>query len=244
MPSSTTPPSTPTPPHPTPEGHPRTLAVNTLAPYLLTGLVERPDRLIYLTSDMHLRGDDSRETSTGPPADGTGRRGVLSDSKLFVTTPSPSPSPAAGPGVLSNAVDPGWVPTRMGRPGAPDDPWSRDTKPRCGSRSATTPKHTAAARSGTTGARPERRQPRRTPTSRTGSSTDLRRNDRARAAQHERPHVVKPAGTPWRSQQVRALGSRQGGEQLCLRLVRHAGQSLGRVPPRAAGRRSTFRPAP
>jgi NAD(P)-dependent dehydrogenase (short-subunit alcohol dehydrogenase family) len=24
-------------------------------------------------------------------------------------------------GVLSNAVDPGWVPTRMGGPGAPDD---------------------------------------------------------------------------------------------------------------------------
>lgn len=25
------------------------------------------------------------------------------------------------PGVLSNAVDPGWVPTKMGGPGAPDD---------------------------------------------------------------------------------------------------------------------------
>ena len=45
--------------HPGPEGHPRTLAVNTLAPYLLTGLIERPDRLIYLTSGMHRSGDDS-----------------------------------------------------------------------------------------------------------------------------------------------------------------------------------------
>ena len=44
---------------PTPEGHPRTLAVNVLAPYLLTALVERPDRLIYLTSGMHLAGDAS-----------------------------------------------------------------------------------------------------------------------------------------------------------------------------------------
>ena len=25
------------------------------------------------------------------------------------------------PGVLSNAVEPGWVPTKMGGPGAPDD---------------------------------------------------------------------------------------------------------------------------
>ena len=35
------------------------LAVNTLAPYLLTGLMQRPDRLIYMTSDMHVSGDDS-----------------------------------------------------------------------------------------------------------------------------------------------------------------------------------------
>ncbi len=45
--------------NPSPEGHPRVLAVNTLAPYLLTGLMQRPDRLIYMTSDMHVSGDDS-----------------------------------------------------------------------------------------------------------------------------------------------------------------------------------------
>ncbi|HET6168909.1 MAG TPA: SDR family NAD(P)-dependent oxidoreductase, partial [Terracidiphilus sp.] len=33
----------------TPEGHARTLAVNTLAPYMLTALIERPGRLIYLS---------------------------------------------------------------------------------------------------------------------------------------------------------------------------------------------------
>jgi len=37
----------------TPEGHARVLAVNVLAPYLLTGLIERPDRLVYLSSSMH-----------------------------------------------------------------------------------------------------------------------------------------------------------------------------------------------
>src|SRR5918993_2890987 len=39
---------------PTPEGHPVIIAVNTLAPYMLTALIERPDRLIYLSSGMHL----------------------------------------------------------------------------------------------------------------------------------------------------------------------------------------------
>jgi NAD(P)-dependent dehydrogenase (short-subunit alcohol dehydrogenase family) len=32
---------------PTAKGHPRVLAVNVLAPYLLTALIDRPDRLIY-----------------------------------------------------------------------------------------------------------------------------------------------------------------------------------------------------
>src|SRR6478736_3321037 len=45
--------------HASPEGHPRTLSVNTLAPFLLFMLLETPDRLIYLTSDMHISGDDS-----------------------------------------------------------------------------------------------------------------------------------------------------------------------------------------
>jgi NAD(P)-dependent dehydrogenase (short-subunit alcohol dehydrogenase family) len=36
--------------NPTPEGHARVLAVNTLAPYLMTGLIERPARLIYFTA--------------------------------------------------------------------------------------------------------------------------------------------------------------------------------------------------
>ena len=40
----------------TAEGHAKTLAVNTLAPYLLTALIDRPDRLIYLTSGLHHAG--------------------------------------------------------------------------------------------------------------------------------------------------------------------------------------------
>jgi NAD(P)-dependent dehydrogenase (short-subunit alcohol dehydrogenase family) len=105
--------------HPGPEGHPRVLAVNTLAPYLLTGLIEPPARLIYLTSDMHLSGDDSLHD-----LDWTARRWngtqAYCDSKLFDTALAFAIA-RRWRTVISNAVDPGWVPTRMGGPGAPDD---------------------------------------------------------------------------------------------------------------------------
>jgi NAD(P)-dependent dehydrogenase (short-subunit alcohol dehydrogenase family) len=43
-----------------------------------------------------------------------------SDSKLLVTALAAAVA-RLWPDVHSNAVDPGWVPTRMGGPGAPDD---------------------------------------------------------------------------------------------------------------------------
>ena len=43
----------------TPEGHAETLAINTLAPYLLTALIERPGRLVYLSSGLHRGGEGS-----------------------------------------------------------------------------------------------------------------------------------------------------------------------------------------
>jgi NAD(P)-dependent dehydrogenase (short-subunit alcohol dehydrogenase family) len=46
--------------------------------------------------------------------------GSYSDSKLFVTTLAIAVARLL-PNVVSNAVDPGWVPTRMGGPSAPDD---------------------------------------------------------------------------------------------------------------------------
>ena len=55
----------------TAEGHAKTLAVNTLAPYLLTALIERPGRLIYLSSGLHRTGNGSLGTSTGPGGAGT-----------------------------------------------------------------------------------------------------------------------------------------------------------------------------
>src|SRR6188768_2195794 len=41
----------------TPDGHAKVLAVNVLAPYMLTQLIERPDRLVYLSSSMHYGGE-------------------------------------------------------------------------------------------------------------------------------------------------------------------------------------------
>src|SRR5258708_33558471 len=52
----------------TAEGHAKTLAVNTLAPYLLTALIDRPDRLIYLSTGLHPAGARSlRDIPSSPP---------------------------------------------------------------------------------------------------------------------------------------------------------------------------------
>ena len=103
----------------TPEGHSRTLAVNVLAPYLLTALIERPGRLIYVSSGMHLGASGNLRD-----IDWTERRwnasAAYSESKLYVSALSASVA-RHWPSVLSNSVDPGWVPTKMGGPGAPDD---------------------------------------------------------------------------------------------------------------------------
>jgi NAD(P)-dependent dehydrogenase (short-subunit alcohol dehydrogenase family) len=102
----------------TPEGHAKTLAVNTLAPYLLTALIERPDRLIYLSSGMHRGGGGPLDDIdwVHRPWD-AGR--AYSESKLYVTALALYVA-RRWPTVLSNAVDPGWVPTKMGGRRAPD----------------------------------------------------------------------------------------------------------------------------
>lgn len=103
----------------TPEGHAKILAVNTLAPYILTALIERPERLIYLSSDMHRGGGGSlNDIDWVQRRWDTGR--AYSESKLYVTALAFAVA-RRWPNVLSNAVDPGWVPTKMGGPGAPDD---------------------------------------------------------------------------------------------------------------------------
>jgi NAD(P)-dependent dehydrogenase (short-subunit alcohol dehydrogenase family) len=93
----------------TPEGHAGILAVNTLAPFMLTALIERPDRLIYLSSGLHRGGEGSLRD-----LDWTERRWdtarVYAESKLHVVALALFLA-RRWPGVLSNAVDPGWVRT-------------------------------------------------------------------------------------------------------------------------------------
>ena len=101
------------------DGFERIFQVNVLAPYLLTCLMPRPSRLIYLTSGLESQGrpqlDDlqfERRTWDGMQA--------YSDSKLWDVVLAFTVA-RRWPATLSNAVDPGWIKTRMGGSGATDE---------------------------------------------------------------------------------------------------------------------------
>ena len=85
---------------------PQILPVNVVAPYLLTALIHRPQRLIYLSSGSHYGG---RANLAGVDWSGRSRTGSYSDSKLFVTTLAVAVA-RIWPDVYSNAVDPGGCP--------------------------------------------------------------------------------------------------------------------------------------
>ena len=103
----------------TEDGLPQVFAVNTLAPYILTALITRPKRLIYLSSSLHRQGDASLDDLTWTGRTWNGMQ-AYSDSKLHDVLLAFAFA-RYWPGVLSNALEPGWVPTKMGGPGAPDD---------------------------------------------------------------------------------------------------------------------------
>lgn len=86
--------------------------INVVAPYLLTALVKRPKRLVYISSGMHKGSSldlNHLETTTG-----------YSSSKLQVLMLSKAIA-RLWPNVSTNAIDPGWVPTKMGGQNANDD---------------------------------------------------------------------------------------------------------------------------
>ena len=103
----------------TDDGLAHIFAINVLAPYLLTGLIERPGRLVYLSSGMHRGGDPGLADPQWEHRRWNGSQ-AYADSKLFDVVLAFAVA-RLWTGVLSNAVEPGWVPTRMGGPGAPDD---------------------------------------------------------------------------------------------------------------------------
>ncbi|MBN9588040.1 MAG: short-chain dehydrogenase [Alphaproteobacteria bacterium 64-11] len=103
----------------TEDGLSQIFAVNTLAPYLLTALIEKPGRLVYLSSGLHRSGtpDLSDLQWTRRPWNGMQ---AYCDSKLHDAWLAFGLA-RRWPDVPSNAVDPGWVATKMGGPGAPGD---------------------------------------------------------------------------------------------------------------------------
>jgi NAD(P)-dependent dehydrogenase (short-subunit alcohol dehydrogenase family) len=103
----------------TPEGHATVFGVNTLAPYILTALIERPTRLVYLSSGLHRGGEGSLADIdwTQRPWDG-GK--AYAETKLQVVALALALA-TRWPKVICSAVDPGWVRTRMGGANAPVD---------------------------------------------------------------------------------------------------------------------------
>jgi NAD(P)-dependent dehydrogenase (short-subunit alcohol dehydrogenase family) len=104
---------------PTEDGLSLLWAVNVLAPYVLTGLMQRPDRLVYLSSGMHTGGDAGLDDLQWSARRWNGSQ-AYADSKLHDVLLAFGVA-RHWPEVRSNALTPGWVPTRMGGAGAPDD---------------------------------------------------------------------------------------------------------------------------
>jgi NAD(P)-dependent dehydrogenase (short-subunit alcohol dehydrogenase family) len=103
----------------TADGLSHVFAINVLAPYLLTALMTPPNRLVYLGSGMHKGGNPDFDDLQWVRRHWNGAQ-AYADSKLLDIVLAFAVA-RLWPGVLSNAVEPGWVPTKMGGPGAPDD---------------------------------------------------------------------------------------------------------------------------
>jgi NAD(P)-dependent dehydrogenase (short-subunit alcohol dehydrogenase family) len=86
--------------------------VNSLAPYILTSLIHKPKRIVYIGSVMHKSGNVDFANII--------QNTNYADSKLQVLLLCKAVA-RRWPEVNVNTVHPGWVPTKMGGTSAPDD---------------------------------------------------------------------------------------------------------------------------
>ena len=101
------------------DGLSQLLTVNSLAPYILTALIKRPKRLIYISSGMHQGADASLRDLNWTHRRWNGST-AYAESKLHNVILAFAVA-RKWPEVLSNAVEPGWVPTKLGGASAPGD---------------------------------------------------------------------------------------------------------------------------
>jgi NAD(P)-dependent dehydrogenase (short-subunit alcohol dehydrogenase family) len=103
----------------TEDGLPQVFAVNTLAPFVLTALIEKPRRLVYLSSGLHRSAAAEIADIAWVKRPWNGMQ-AYAESKLYDAMLATAVA-RRWPAVLSNAVEPGWVATKMGGSGATDD---------------------------------------------------------------------------------------------------------------------------
>src|SRR5271154_5118673 len=103
----------------TADGLPHVFAINTLSAYILTALIDRPKRFVYLSSGMHHGADANLDDILWQKRRWNGSQ-AYAESKLHDAMLAFAIA-RRWTDVLSNSLEPGWVPTKMGGPGAPDD---------------------------------------------------------------------------------------------------------------------------
>jgi len=105
--------------HLTADGLPHVFAINTLSAYLLTALIERPKRLVYLSSALHHQAEAHLDDILWKKRPWNGST-AYAESKLHDAMLAFAIA-RRWRDVFSNSLEPGWVATKMGGPGAPDD---------------------------------------------------------------------------------------------------------------------------
>jgi NAD(P)-dependent dehydrogenase (short-subunit alcohol dehydrogenase family) len=93
-------------------------AVNSLAPFVLTALMEKPKRLLYVSSGLHMGGDDSLKDVTWAERKQFNPPQAYNDTKMHNVLLANAVA-KRWPEVQSCSLDPGWVKTKLGGEGAP-----------------------------------------------------------------------------------------------------------------------------